>query len=185
MRSAARRDCALRWPAIPAQTAARSPVWGPHHIAGDEITIKRQKTGVSATITMHPQLRAVLDATPLTGFLTFLVTKTGKPYAPCDLSDEFRGWCDDAAIPKQYTLHGLRHALGDALAEAGASPNEIGAVPGHASAKTSLHYTQGANRAVLGRQAMARLIAGPNQARSANAGVSEDNTPQTLRTETA
>jgi integrase len=131
---------------------------GPQHIRNGEIVISRQKTGVEATITIHPELQAILDATPVTGFSTFLVTKTGRPFQPNDLSEQFRQWCNEAGLPQNLSLHGLRHTMGDKLAETNSNPNEIASVLGHASAKSALHYTQGADRKRMGRAAMKRLI---------------------------
>jgi integrase len=145
----------------------------------------RQKTGVAATLPLHPELKAIIAATPLTGFATLLVTKTGKPYSPSDLSDQFRKWCDDAKVPPQYSLHGLRHTMGDTLAENEATLNEIASVLAHASPRSAMHYTQGADRKKMARKAMARIISGTKQQRSSNEGVSEENPPQTLRVEKA
>jgi integrase len=160
--------------------AARSEIarLGPQHIVAGEFTIARKKTGVPSTITLHPELRAILEATPLTGLATFLVNTIGNAYAPNDLSIQFRKWCDEAGLPPQYTLHGLRHSMGDALAQLGANPNEIASVLGHADVRTALHYTQGADRKRMGRKAIARLIE-----RSGNEGVSEDRSLQTQRPE--
>jgi integrase len=174
--------------------AGRSEIarMGPQHIVNGEIVIARQKTGVTATITVHPELAATIAATPLTGVATFLITKTGRPYAPNDLSEQFRKWCDEAGLPPQYSLHGLRHTMGDDLAEHEATPNEIASVLAHASVKSALHYTQGADRKKMARKAMARLIGTTlpgqlsNQSRPkdhpGNEGVSEENPPQTLVT---
>ena len=131
---------------------------GPQHIVGDDIVIARQKTGVSAVITMQPALRTVIEATPITGLTAFLVTEGGQPFTPSRLSDQFRKWCNQAGVPPQYHLHGLRHTMGKVLAEHGASPSEIGSVLGHADVKSSLHYARDAERQVMARQAMARLI---------------------------
>jgi integrase len=154
---------------------------GPQHIENGEITITRKKTGEPATITVHPELWAILDATPLTGFSTFLVTKTGKPYAPNDLSIQFRKWCDEAGIPPQYTLHGLRHTMGDTIATLGGTLHEVAAILGHANVRTAAHYTQDADKKRLARAAMARLIG----KHSSNEAVSEDAPPQTLGDEKA
>lgn len=140
--------------------AARAEVarMGPRHVRSGEIVIARKKTGVEATIPVHPELQTVLDATPVTGLATFLVNKSGLPYSANDLSEQFQAWCNEAAIAHGLTLHGLRHALGDKLAETGASPNEVASVLGHAGARSALHYTQGADRKRMARTAMARLI---------------------------
>jgi integrase len=157
---------------------------GPQHIVDGEITIDRQKTGVPAIITIHPELRAILDATPFTGFSTLLVTKLGKPYSPHVLSDNFRSWCREAGIPPGYRLHGLRHTLGDKLADHEATPHQIAAVLGHASVTTALHYTRESNRKKQARQAMSRLIGcGPNGAHTGNKSMSVDEPSQTLRDE--
>jgi site-specific recombinase XerD len=159
---------------------------GPQHLSADEIKIPpRQKTGQDTIHPLHPDLKAIIEATPITGLSTLLVTKTGKRYAPNDLSNQFRQWCNEAGIPAKYSLHGLRHSMGDTLAELGLSPNEIAAVLAHGSAKSALHYTQGADRKKMARNAMGRLIASTDQARSGNKGVSEDNPPQTHRGEKA
>jgi integrase len=152
---------------------------GPQHIEDGEITITRKKTGVPVTITVQPELRTILDATPLTGFSTFLVNSIGKPYAPNDLSIQFRRWCDEAGIPPQYTLHGLRHRMGDTIATLGGSLHEVAYALGHRDVKTAAHYTQEADRKLLSRRAMRRVIEGTKQDRSGNEGVSVDRFSQT------
>jgi integrase len=53
---------------------------GRQHIHGGLLSIRQQKTGTELRIPVHPELRAIIDATP-GEHLTFLVTRTGKPYA--------------------------------------------------------------------------------------------------------
>jgi integrase len=131
---------------------------GPAHIVDNEITIARQKTGVTATIEVDPELRAIIAATPLTGLSTFLIAASGRPYTANALSDQFRKWCEQANVPAQFHLHGLRHTLGKTLAEHGGTASEIGAVLGHADARTALHYAKDAERKKLARTAMGRVI---------------------------
>jgi integrase len=165
--------------ALPRYTGAARvdlPRLGPQDIADGEITITRKKTGVSATLPLHPELRKILDATPLTGLSTFLVNANGKPYKANQLSIQFRKWCRAASIPPGYTLHGLRHTLGDAIATAGGSLHEVAATLGHRDVKTAAHYTQEADRKLLARRASARLISTkPDHA------VSENRSAQTPR----
>ena len=84
---------------------------GRQHIASGEVikvgalviskwlrAMDQQKTGTKYDIPIFPDLQHVLDATP-SAHLTFLVTKTGKPYAPNDFSEQFRAWCDEAGLP--------------------------------------------------------------------------------------
>jgi integrase len=166
--------------------AARSDIarLGPQHIVDGEMTIRRRKTGVeSAGITVHPELRAILDAMPLTGFSTFLVNSIGTAYKRNDLGIQFRKWCREAGIPPQYTMHGLRHTMGDTIVDQGGTTHEVAAVLGHADVRTAAHYTQGADRKKLARKAMARLIEGTKQDRSGNESVSVDRSLQTQRSE--
>ena len=51
--------------------------------------------------------------------LTFLVTKSGKPYRGNDFSEQFRKWSDDAGLP-HCSEHGLRKAGCRRMAEAAA-----------------------------------------------------------------
>jgi integrase len=156
---------------------------GPQHITADGfLIIARQKTGVPAVIELHPELRAVIEATPLTGLSTFLINRFNKPFNVNGLSTEFREWCTSAGLPPKYRLHGLRHTMGRVLAEHGANPHEIGAVLGHSDIRSALHYSQDAERKALARKAMARLI-GPKQDHSGNKGVSVENPLQTLQRE--
>ena len=97
---------------------------GRQHIKDGVLTVKQQKTGVTLAIPVHPELQAVLDATP-SEHLTFLVTATGKPYGGNAFSEQFRNWCDAAGLPKRCKPHGLRKAACRRLAEAGCSANEI------------------------------------------------------------
>lgn len=144
--------------------AARSDLakMGPQHVRDGVVEIKRQKTGVPAKVLIHPDLQAAIDAMPVTGLGTFLVSKTGKPYKPNDLSEQVREWCDQAGLP-QCSLHGLRHALGDAMAGDGSTEYEIASVLGHKSPRSALHYSQGADRERMARRAMERRIKGTSE----------------------
>jgi integrase len=130
---------------------------GRQHIRDGVLTVKQQKTGATLAIPVHPELRAVLDATP-GEHLTFLVTATGKPYGPNHFSETFREWCDAAELPKRCTAHGLRKAACRRLAEAGASANEIAAISGHGTLREVERYTKAANQERLARNALMRTV---------------------------
>jgi integrase len=130
---------------------------GRQHIKDGVLMVKQQKTGITLTIPVHPELRAVLDATPSEN-LTFLTTKTGKPYGGNHFSESFREWCDAAGLPKHCTAHGLRKAACRRLAEAGCSANEIAAISGHASLDEVARYTKAADQARLARNALAKAV---------------------------
>ena len=124
---------------------------------GPALYVKQRKTGVELLIPIHPELAAVLDATP-SEHLTFLVTATGKPYGDNHFSRKFREWCDAAGLPKRCSAHGLRKAACRRDAENGCSGNEIMAHSGHGSMKELVRYTKAADQARLARNAMAKAV---------------------------
>jgi integrase len=127
---------------------------GRQHIRNVEV--RQEKTRAVLEIPLHPELVKIIELGNIP-HLTFLTTKTGKPYAPNDLSDEFRGWCDAAGLSPECSLHGLRKAAARQLAEAGCSTHQIAAITGHKTLKEVERYTRDAEQAHLARQAMARL----------------------------
>jgi integrase len=124
---------------------------------GPALYVKQCKTGVELLIPIHPELGAVLDATP-SEHLTFLVTATGKPYGGNHFSESFREWCDAAGLPKRCTAHGLRKAACRRHAENGCSANEIMSHSGHATMKELVRYTKAADQARLARNALAKAV---------------------------
>jgi integrase len=120
--------------------------------------VKTQNTtNITLTIPVHSELQKILDATPNIGHLTLLVSKTGKPYSPRDLSEQFRRWCDAAGLPQRCTFHGLRKAALTRLADAGCTAHEIAAVSGHKTLKEVERYTKAADQVRLARSAMERI----------------------------
>jgi integrase len=128
---------------------------GRQHIRDGVMQVRQDKTGAVLAIPVHPALQAILDATP-GEHLTFLVTKTGKPYSGDDFGLHFRAWCDEAGLPKACSAHGLRKAACRRLAEAGCSANEIAAISGHATLREVERYTKAANQLRMARNAMSR-----------------------------
>ena len=125
---------------------------GRQHIRDGWLHVKQEKTDKPLAIPVHPELRAVLDATP-SEHLTFLVTATGKPYGPNHFSETFREWCDAAGLPKRCTAHGLRKAACRRFAEAECSGPEIMSISGHATLKELVRYTKAADQAKMARNA--------------------------------
>jgi integrase len=130
---------------------------GRQHIHGGLLSIRQQKTGTELRIPVHPELRAIIDTTP-GEHLTFLVTRTGKPYAGDNFSGQFRAWCEAARLPEECTFHGLRKAACRRLAEAGCSANEIAAISGHATLREVQRYTKAVDQERMARNAMARQV---------------------------
>jgi integrase len=128
---------------------------GRQHIRDGIIQVRQAKTGAELDIPVHPDLRNIIDATP-GDHLTYLTTKSGRPYSGNDFSEQFRAWCDAAELPKECSAHGLRKAACRRLAEAGCSANEIAAISGHVTLSEVQRYTKAADQARMARNAMAR-----------------------------
>jgi integrase len=129
---------------------------GRQHIKDGVLTVRQQKTGVTLAIPIHPDLAAIIAATPV-GHLALLVTQTGKSYGGNDFTDQFRAWCDAAGLPKHCVFHGLRKASLTRLADAGCSTHELAAISGHKTLSELERYTKAANQARLARAAMERI----------------------------
>jgi integrase len=128
---------------------------GRQHIRDGVLAIRQQKTGTTLAIPVHPDLAAIITATPV-GHLTLLTTRSGKSYDADDFSDQFRSWCDAAGLPQACTFHGLRKAACTRLADVGCTAHEIAAISGHRSLKEVERYTRAADQARLARAAMER-----------------------------
>ena len=129
---------------------------GRQHIRDGVLTVRQAKTGATLAIPVHPDLAAIIAATPV-GHLTLLVTQTGKSYGANDFSEMFRSWCDAAGLPQHCVFHGLRKAACTRLADAGCTAHEIAAISGHKTLKEVERYTKGADQARLARAAMERI----------------------------
>jgi integrase len=136
---------------------------GRRHICSGVLTIDQGKTEGSEEahleIPVHPTLREIIDATPMIGVKTFLVTHFGKPYTAPGFGNWFRELCDAAGCP-DVSAHGLRKATARRLAEIGCSANQIASITGHASLSEVQRYTKAADRKRMAREAMAKLIDG-------------------------
>jgi integrase len=88
-----------------------------------------------------------------------LVSGWGEPYRADSLSALISKACADLGF-EGYTGHGLRHLAGAALAEVGASVQEIMSILGHLTEKQAMVYVRQANRKVLAKNAMAKWDGG-------------------------
>jgi integrase len=127
---------------------------GAQHVRGGTLYVKQEKTGAELAIPMHPDLVAVIAATP-SGHLTFLTTTIGGPFAATTFTHWFRRECDKAGLP-HCSAHGLRKAAARRLAEAGCTAHEIGAITGHVSLAELVRYTKAADQRRLAEAAMAK-----------------------------
>lgn len=123
---------------------------GRQHIREDAIDVRQQKTGTELSIPIHPELRAVIDATEA-GHLTFLVTKDGAPFSPAGFTNWFRECCKEARLSEGLSAHGLRKATCRRLAEAGMSAPVIMSISGHKSLREVQRYIDDAEQKKLAR----------------------------------
>lgn len=127
---------------------------------GNAFETRAQKTGVPTWVPAHSRLRAVLDAAPRSSSLIVLGAR-GQPISRSRLTTAFfdllRQLRDEGRVGAGLSFHGLRHTLGTALAEAGCDPPTIAAVLGHASTRSSEHYSRTANRRRMAEVAIDRL----------------------------
>jgi integrase len=104
-----------------------------------------------------PQLQSVIDATPLTGIETYLVTQYGRPFSVKGLGQWFRKRCNEAGLP-HCSAHGLRKAGATIAAENGATAHQLRAIYGWATMKEVERYTRKAERKRLAKGAMHLLV---------------------------
>ena len=131
---------------------------GRQHIQDGVLQVRQQKTGVMLVIPVHPELAAVLRATP-SEHLTFLTQKNGRPLSPTGFGDWFREMCREAGLPTGTSAHGLRKAACRRLAKAGCSANIIQAISGHASLREVQRYVEAADQARLARSGIDTVVA--------------------------
>ena len=131
---------------------------GRQHISGGFIQVRQDKTDVVLDIPLHPRLRIIIDAAA-DDHLTFLITRTGKPYGVSDFSHQFQKWCRDAGLPADCHFHGLRYSAAKTLAEAGCTTHQIASITGHKTLGMVQKYSKAAEQRRLATEAMAKLLA--------------------------
>lgn len=129
---------------------------GRQHVTGGRIRVRQQKTGKALTIPIAPQLKAALDAMPVSGHMTFLVTEFGKPFTSNGFGNWFRRRCNEAGL-KGCSAHGLRKAISRRMAESGLSHSEGKAVTGHVTDREFSRYSRDADQVVLADRAVGKL----------------------------
>jgi integrase len=144
--------------ALPLYTALRKSDFlrvGPQHIRDGILHVTQQKTGEALQLPIRPELQEIIAATPC-DHLTFLVSATGGPYSPNGFAEQFRRWCNEAGLPKDCRVHGLRVTCATRLAHDDATPHQIMAWTGHKSLSQVQRYTRAANQLSLARKAIER-----------------------------
>jgi integrase len=132
---------------------------GRQHVRDGTLALKRQKTGVPFEVPVMPALQDAIDAMPKGDHLTFLVTAQGKPFSAAGFGNWFREICNEAALPKRCTSHGLRKAAATYLANRGATTTQLMGWFGWKTASEAERYTRGADRK-RNAAAAGRLVTG-------------------------
>jgi len=126
-------------------------------------------------IPVHPALASVIAATPHST-AAFLTTDYGEPFrSAASFGNKMRDWCDAAGLPA-CSAHGLRKLGAAALAESGASNQEIMAITGHTTSKEVDRYTKTARKKLLAASAVSKQIV-PLPPPPASGGAKEGSKP--------
>jgi integrase len=144
------------------QRASDLVVMGKQHVRDGKISVVQQKTGTRLWVPIHPELKAILDATP-SPHLTYLLSGHCKPYATAkSFGNAMNRWAMEAGLTG-CPLHGLRKSCCRRLAEAGCSAIEIRAISGHQSLAEVERYVRGADQERLAERAISRTQSYPRE----------------------
>jgi integrase len=112
-----------------------------------------KKGSAPVSIPMLPALHEATRAVTVIG-PAYLLNERGRPFASTEaLRVRVQRWIAEAGLTG-LSSHGVRKAVGDFLAENGATQHQIMAVMAHTQAKTSEIYTRGVDRRNLASSAM-------------------------------
>jgi integrase len=162
-------ECAkfeARWPPGSMQRRAYCLALYTGQRLSDQVTRKREhrrdggiyvvqsKTDEPLWIPEHRELTAELGRG--VGVLdTLLVTPTtGKPFDPIYYGTWMADAIEDADLPDDVVLHGLRKTAAKRLADLGLSEETIKSITGHITSAMVQKYVKGANQKRLAKQAM-------------------------------
>lgn len=119
-------------------------------------TFTQKKTSKEMWLPIHPNLQEVLERTDMTQQFV-VMTQYGKPFSPKALGMRMQDWTKAAGIPAGHTLHGLRKALGKALAEGQATTRQLMDVLGHTDIAHAELYSREADQRRMAKDGMSKL----------------------------
>jgi integrase/recombinase XerD len=120
----------------------------------------RRRKPVTVETPMPEAVKAAIEACPSPPeSLTFLTNEWGRPFGKRTFNKQFRKWCDEAGLPKQWKPHGLRKGGSKLMADSGCTPHEIMAVTGHKTMKEVTRYTEAFDRKQAAARAQAKVAA--------------------------
>ena len=125
------------------------------------IHLDTSKTGEEVDIPVHPGLRLVLDAAPDHDAPTVAATTNGTPWTESGFNsvwDRFKDKLEaEGKIGSHLTIHGLRHTVGDMLAESEASLDDIRRALGQKTLAMAQHYSERAKKRSAVRRAVEKI----------------------------
>jgi len=124
------------------------------HCKDGFIRVVQQKTGAELWIRQHQNLTAELSNVDQ---LSLLTSSKGAAFDPDSLGRWFANAIDQAGLPDDCVLHGLRKTAARMLADAGCSVHEIMSVTGHRSLAEVERYTRAAHQKKLASAAILKL----------------------------
>lgn len=133
---------------------------GRSNIKDGKLVYTQQKTKMTVTIPIHPELARVLDASGPDIAPTFILGEQGEPICAGHAGKLFRDWCREAGLPDECVLHGLRKAICRRLVALGMTAHQIMSITGHKSLVEVQRYCEQFSREKAADQAMAALASG-------------------------
>jgi hypothetical protein len=138
---------------------------GPGMVKGGVMSLRQKKTGTLVHIPVAPELAQIVAAS-VCGIKEYIISNRGKGYSrPNGLGEAFRGWCDEAGLPAEATMHGLRKAWCRRAAAGRATEDQMMQVTGHQTSKQLREYLHMVNREMLAQQGIAAAARGADAER--------------------
>ena len=110
----------------------------------------RNRNPTEVSLPILPELQRIIDATPIVGTTTYLVTQHGRPFTATGFGNKMADWCKQAGVPGRS--HGLRKAAATRAADRGATTHALMAMFGWLDIKQAELYTREASRRRLARE---------------------------------
>jgi integrase len=117
-------------------------------IAGGALRLKQSKTKTELVIPIHPALKKALTAVRPQHPAAIIAGDKGQAISPVYFGHLMASAIEDAGLPKECILHGLRKTAGRLLAEAGA---QVAPITGHRTERMTAEYSRDANQEKLAR----------------------------------
>ena len=133
------------------------------HRSAGVIEVQQSKTHQALWIPEHRELAAELGRGRL-DHMSLLTTSRGKAFDPVYYGAWFAEAIDDAGLPDDCVLHGLRKCAARLLAEQGCSESEIMSVTGHCTSRMVSHYTKAASKKQQASTAILKMERKPKSA---------------------